>query len=103
MKTQLSFIEDKNTALRMLNVFLAEDELQNAQAVVNKFPDKAFQNRYDLKSTQEELNEQKKAISKEKDKDKKANMQKNADALNDRIEKLQKEIKKDTDEVKNDK
>ena len=30
-------------------------------------------------------------------------MQKNADALNDRIEKLQKEIKKDTDEVKNDK
>ncbi|MGO2786086.1 MAG: hypothetical protein ACTIAX_01815, partial [Enterococcus faecalis] len=103
MKTQLSFIEDKNTALRMLTVFLAEDELQNAQAVVNKFPDKPFQNRYDLKSTQEELNEQKKAISKEKNKDKKANMQKNADALNDRIEKLQKEIKKDTDEVKNDK
>lgn len=30
-------------------------------------------------------------------------MQKNADALSDRIEKLQKEIKKDTDEVKNDK
>ena len=87
----------------MLTVFLAEDELQNAQAVVNKFPDKPFQNRYDLKSTQEELNEQKKAISKEKNKDKKANMQKNADALNDRIEKLQKEIKKDTDEVKNDK
>lgn len=103
MKTQLSFIEDKNTALRMLTVFLSEDELQNAQAVVNKFPDKAFQNRYDLKSTQEELNEQKKAISKEKNKDKKANMQKNADALSDRIEKLQKEIKKDTDEVKNDK
>ena len=71
MKTQLSFIEDKNTALRMLTVFLSEDELQNAQAVVNKFPDKAFQNRYDLKSTQEELNEQKKAISKEKNKDKK--------------------------------
>ena len=30
-------------------------------------------------------------------------MQKNADTLSDRIEKLQKEIKKDTDEVKNDK
>lgn len=96
MKTQLSFIEDKNTALRMLNAFLDENDLQNAQAVVTKFPDKAFQNRYDLKNTQEELSEQKKVLEKEKNKDKKANMQKNVDELNEKIGKLQKEIKKES-------
>lgn len=59
MKNKISFTEDTKTAMRMLNAFLAHDNLLDSMLLLSKFTDSEFQDKYDLKN--EELEAEKEA------------------------------------------